>query len=62
MPKILELKTIQGELWARIGAIDGEGAVLLLTESEVSEIKRRERYRMIQILQDVASNPDKYEE
>lgn len=50
MPQILELKTVDGKLWARIPALVGEGPVHLWTEEEKTDLLARERGRCIEAL------------
>ncbi len=57
MPAILELKKIDGELWARIldDYLDGE-AIVLWTETEKKEALARERRRCITALENLEAD------
>ena len=51
MPQILELKTIDDQLWARIPKFaDEKGAVTLWTEAEKNAVLKNERFRCIEAL------------
>lgn len=63
MPRILNLKTDENShVWCDLGRLsDRQGSVMVLTEEELSNIKRQERMRIAQIVQFAVDDPDKIE-
>lgn len=62
MPKIVEIKADENDqVWCNIGRIVKEGAVMVLTEEELNNIRQKERSRMIRLMEIAATYPDKVE-
>jgi hypothetical protein len=47
MPKILEMKVVDDELWVRIPSVVGENSVTLWTEAEKERVLGAERRRCV---------------
>lgn len=53
MPKILELKNVEGKIWAQLDLPFGTEAIHLLTQSEIDRIRIIERNRIIEAISDL---------